>query len=135
MNDLILSNAISSRRGTINNTSGLAAAHAAQQEAVRGQNEDIAANLGLAKKRLSEDQRQFDLGLGFKKDQMDQAEKYGTIANVISGVGLGLEGANSLAQRSRTAERLKYKQGLIDRYSKLGDERSLFLAEMLKYLG
>ena len=133
MDDLIMSNALS-KRGTVNDATPIAAAHAAEQGRVLRRAEDVGQRLGLAKQQLAEDKRQFDLGLGFKKDQLDYAKNQGNIASIISGVGLGVSGLGSLAERSRAQQRIDFKNSLIDKYSQVGDSQSMFYAELLKYL-
>lgn len=125
--DLIMSGANFQNGPAIVDPSRIAASHAAQQAQTLAATENANKRLGLAG-------RQFDKTMDFKKDQLDYGKKQGDIAAVISGLGLGVSAIDTISARSKAKERIALRNNMIGKLQQTGDQRSLYYADLLKYL-
>lgn len=135
IDSLIMGNVSRKNGPAVVDTNAIISGHALDQAARKNQVESSRRSLGLAGDRLKENQRQFNTSMNFKRDQMDWAKDQGSLANIISALGLGVSAADSFAERNRALERNNFRTQMIDKYGQREDSMSKFFADMLKYMG
>lgn len=132
-----ISNAENTQAGLNLQRTGLEQRGDLARRAMAQQGEQFTQKLGLGNemfdRRLAFDKTQFDRDIGLRRREMDYASDAGNTANILSAIGLGVEGLS----RHKSAQRDKLFeaefQKIIDKYDSMGDVRGAHFATLMKY--